>query len=98
MTEEEVQAETDKSPGVLIASGYIAGGALAGILLAVGAVYMQDTLESFLAWSTASNPFFEGPNSDWLAMVPFIALAVLLYLVGRGFLFEAKRTDAEPSE
>jgi len=34
MTEEEFVAETDKSPGVLMASGYIAGGALAGIIYA----------------------------------------------------------------
>ncbi|MCO6510314.1 MAG: oligopeptide transporter, OPT family [Aridibacter famidurans] len=95
MTEEEVQAETDKSPGVLVASGYIAGGALAGILLAISAVYMKDTLEMFLAWSTARNPFFEGPNSDWLAMIPFIGLALFLYFVGRGALFNGKRPGVE---
>ncbi len=93
MTEDEIIAETDKSPGVLIASGYIAGGALAGILLAVSAVYMQDTLESFLAWSTNNNPFFEGVNSDWLAMIPFIAMSVFLYFVGRGSLFGDKKTE-----
>ena len=31
LTEEEFVAETDKSPGVLMASGYIAGGALAAV-------------------------------------------------------------------
>src|SRR5688500_19822210 len=34
MTEEQLVAEGDKSPGVLMASGYIAGGAIAGILIA----------------------------------------------------------------
>jgi len=91
MTEEQIQAETDKSPGVLIASGYIAGGALAGILLAISAVYMKDTLQGFLDWATTNNPFFEGPNSDWLAMIPFIAMSVFLYLVGRGALFNGNR-------
>ncbi|HUF05459.1 MAG TPA: hypothetical protein VMM38_14965 [Aridibacter sp.] len=95
LTEEEVLAETDKSPGVLIASGYIAGGALAGILLAISAVYMKDTLESLLAWFTANNPFFEGPNSDWLAMIPFIDLKVFLYFVGRGALFNGKPPGVE---
>ncbi|MGZ5455175.1 MAG: OPT family oligopeptide transporter, partial [Thermoanaerobaculia bacterium] len=33
LTEEELVAEGDKSPGVLMASGYIAGGAIAGILI-----------------------------------------------------------------
>lgn len=95
MTEDEIQAETDKSPGVLIASGYIAGGALAGILLAIGAVYMKDTLQAFLDWATANNPFFEGPNSDWLAMIPFIVLSIVLYAVGRGALFNGKRSGVE---
>ena len=34
LTEEEFVAETDKSPGVLMASGYIAGGALAAVFIA----------------------------------------------------------------
>src|SRR5438046_7492899 len=34
LTEEQLVAEGDKSPGVLMASGYIAGGALAGIIYA----------------------------------------------------------------
>src|SRR5262249_51881787 len=39
LTEEQIIAETDKSNGVLLASGYIAGGAIAGILIAVFAVW-----------------------------------------------------------
>ena len=35
LTQEEFNAESDKSPGVLLASGYIAGGAIAGIIIAV---------------------------------------------------------------
>ena len=38
LTEEEIVAETDKSHGVLMASGYIAGAAVAGILFAIFAV------------------------------------------------------------
>src|SRR5437763_11208135 len=34
LTEEQLTAEGDKSPGVLMASGYIAGGAIAGIVIA----------------------------------------------------------------
>src|SRR6185295_14720408 len=34
LTEDKLIAEGDKSPGVLMASGYIAGGAIAGILIA----------------------------------------------------------------
>jgi hypothetical protein len=29
------------------------------------------------------NPFHAGAQSDWLALIPFVALAGLLYFVGR---------------
>ena len=35
LSEEEMVAESDKSPGVLLSSGYIAGGAIAGIFVAI---------------------------------------------------------------
>jgi hypothetical protein len=90
LTEEEIIAETDKSPGVLLASGYIAGGALAGILLAVASVYFAETVGAFTEWAEASNPFFAGPNSDWLGMIPFLLLSVFLYFVGREMLLSRK--------
>ena len=40
---------------------------------------------------TAHNPFFDGPFSDLLAMLPFAALSILLHLAGRDFLFASKR-------
>ncbi|MFN2501202.1 MAG: OPT family oligopeptide transporter [Pyrinomonadaceae bacterium] len=87
MTEEEKIAETDKSPGVLLASGYIAGGALAGILVAFSAEFLAETVSGMEKWSEASNPLF---TSDLLALVPFVILVVILYLVGRDALFGAK--------
>jgi hypothetical protein len=83
MTEEQHIAEGDKSPGVLMASGYIAGGAIAGILIAflAGALGQFDTALQKL--STAHNPFFDGPNSDALSMIPFLLICVFLYGVGR---------------
>ena len=42
MNEDEKQAVGDRSPGVLMASGYIAGGALAGILIAITAGIMTN--------------------------------------------------------
>ena len=51
-------------------------------------------------WSTAHNPFFNGPRSDALSMIPFAALAVFLYLVGRERLLspgETRRADAAPT-
>src|SRR5437588_7353584 len=91
LTEDQLVAEGDKSNGVLLSSGYIAGGTLAGVLFAFLAVPMKDRLDGFEKWATAHNPFFEGPSSDWLAMIPFLALALLLYLVGREVLFAHRR-------
>ena len=41
--------------------------------------------------ATASNPFFEGPWSDVLAMIPFLLLTVLLYVVGREMWLSGRR-------
>ena len=43
LTEEQIVAETDKSPGVLMASGYIAGAAIAGIIIAFMSGYFTET-------------------------------------------------------
>jgi hypothetical protein len=93
LTEEEHVAEGDKSPGVLLASGYIAGGALAGIVIAfmAGVPSLAGFSTRVEEWSTASNPFFHGPNSDLLAMIPFTIMCVLLYLVGRDLLLRGRR-------
>ncbi|MDP9291927.1 MAG: oligopeptide transporter, OPT family [Verrucomicrobiota bacterium] len=88
MTEDELVAEGDKSPGVLLASGYIAGGALAGIIIAfmAGVPALVKFSKHIEDWATGHNTFFEGPNSDLLSMIPFTVLCILLYLVGRDVL------------
>jgi uncharacterized oligopeptide transporter (OPT) family protein len=83
LTEAQLTAEGDKSPGVLLASGYIAGGAIAGILIAFMAGVMADFTERITQWSAMNNPFFAGAHSDMLSMLPFAALTLLLLLVGR---------------
>ena len=93
LTEDQLVAEGDKSPGVLMSSGYIAGGAIAGIAIALAAGLADPSAHGFRKvfadfnatiqrWS-ASNPFFQGAYSDLLALIPFIVLLVLLYLTGR---------------
>ncbi len=58
LTEDELTAEGDKSPGVLLASGYIAGGAIAGIVIAFVAGLMSAFANRMEVWSTNSNPFY----------------------------------------
>jgi len=82
-SEEERTAAGDRSPGVLLASGYIAGGALAGILIAFTAGVLGDFDKAVTAWSSAHNPFFEGGASDPLSMLPYAALVGLLYWMAR---------------
>ncbi len=94
LTNEQLVAETDKSPGVLLASGYIAGGALAGIAIAFLEGAMKSTDDKLNDWATAHNPVFNGPHSDALSMIFFLGLCVLLYLVGREKLLGPKKPQA----
>ena len=87
MSAAESIAETDKGPGVLMASGYIAGGAIAGIFIALSAGVFVAIDTWFNDWSTKNNPFFQGAYSDALSMLPFLVLIVLLYLAARGKVF-----------
>ena len=87
LSEAELIAETDKGPGVLMASGYIAGGAIAGIVIALTAGVFVDIDTWFNDWSIKNNPFFQGAYSDALSLLPFVLLIVLLYLAACGKLF-----------
>jgi len=94
LTEDELVAETDKSPGVLMASGYIAGGALAAIVIAIlqgvprqGLINFNKGIED---WANTSNPMFHGPYENLLSLIPFSVLMVLLYLVGREVILRNK--------
>jgi hypothetical protein len=93
LTEEQLAADADKSPGVLMASGYIAGGAIAGILIAFMAGALESVDSSLTKWSTAHNPFFDGPRADLLSMIPFLAITVLLLLVGQQKLLAGEKSS-----
>ena len=83
LTEAQHIEESDKSPGVLLASGYIAGGAIAGIIIAFLAGVLDRFDAALFTWSTAHNPFFNGPYADALSLIPFVGIMVFLYYVGR---------------
>jgi uncharacterized oligopeptide transporter (OPT) family protein len=80
---DEIAAQEDGSPGVLMASGYIAGAAIAGIIIAFVAGFMSDLSDRLEVWAFTQNPFYSGPHADLLSLLPFILLSVLLYVVGR---------------
>jgi OPT oligopeptide transporter protein len=100
LTTEEVDAETDKSNGVLMASGYIAGAAIAGIMVALFSLENFEFLkklkgikDGWATWADTENPWFKGDNADWLGMIPFWILALILYYVGRELLLTGKKKD-----
>ncbi|WP_218054334.1 OPT family oligopeptide transporter [Phenylobacterium immobile] len=83
LSEAELAAESDRSPGVLMASGYIAGGAIAGIGIAFSAGLLSGFDSAVVELMTRVNPLFAGPWSDGLALIPYVGLCVLLWLTGR---------------
>jgi len=97
LTEEQLVAEGDKSAGVLMASGYIAGGALAGIVVAfiAGVPSFGEFNASIEKWAGLHNRFFNGPNADLLSLVPFLILMILLYLAGREVILAGRKRESE---
>jgi putative OPT family oligopeptide transporter len=96
MGADEFAQESDKSPGVLLASGYIAGGAIAGIIIAIlqGVPAFEGLNGAIEKWANARNPCYNGPWSNALTLIPFAALTVMLYLVAREKLLAP--TPAQP--
>src|SRR3989475_10778343 len=82
-TQQQSIAEVESGPGVLFASGLIAGGAICGIVLAAiaGVLGSADALAE-------KAPLFHGlgglARANLLAFGLFAALAVLLYRAGPG--------------
>jgi uncharacterized oligopeptide transporter (OPT) family protein len=73
-------AEIESGPGVLFSSGLIAGGAIAGIVVAAiaGATGSAEWLAHTLGWSTALGSL---ATSSVLAFVLFALLGAVLYKV-----------------
>jgi putative OPT family oligopeptide transporter len=76
------ELESEMSPGMLLSTGYIAGGSIAGVLISFLA--FSDTLPDALAIGK------NVPYQTITAIVTFALLAAFLVLVGRGWLLKAK--------
>ena len=98
LSEEQLVAEGDRSPGVLMASGYIAGGAIAGIVIAFMTAVTTGFNDRVTAFMTRHNPLFAGPAADMLALLPFAVLVLLLYLAGREAILAGRRAATEKEE
>jgi hypothetical protein len=84
LSEEQLVAEGDKSPGVLMASGYIAGGAIAGIIIAfLAGVPAMSRFNDAIGRFAENNPMLKEGVGDALSLIPFVILIILLYLTGR---------------
>ncbi|MGZ3402190.1 MAG: OPT/YSL family transporter, partial [Phenylobacterium sp.] len=82
LSEAELAAQSDRSPGVLMASGYIAGGAIAGIGIAFSAGVLGNFDRDITKLMEGANPVFNGAWSDLLSCLPFLGLMALLFRAG----------------
>ena len=77
------EAESDMGPGVLLSTGYIAGGAIGGVLVAF--LSFSDTiLQRMSDWHAPA-------ESNVPALIFFSGLAVLLLIVGAGWWLKPPR-------
>ena len=76
--------ESDSSPAVLLSSGYIAGGAIAGILIAILAI-VSERLEPARPFTTTLQGWNDSP---WPPLAAFGLMMLVLFLVGLGVLFK----------
>ena len=82
--------ESDSSPAVLLASGYIAGGAIAGILVAILALVPKTS-----KWLDLSRLLPDSWNeSPWPALSVFGMMVVVLLLVGLGTILKGEDLSA----
>jgi hypothetical protein len=93
LSEAELSAESDRSGGVLLASGYIAGGAIAGIIIAFIAAAFGNFDSTVKQWASTRNPFYAGSWADGLSLLPFLVLTLVLYGVARDWRWARNRRD-----
>jgi len=74
------ELESEMSPGMLLSTGYIAGGSIAGVL--VSFLSFSDTLPDALAIGK------DLPYQTITALITFVLLAAFLVSVGRGWLLK----------
>ncbi len=71
-------AESEMSPGVLVSSGYIAGGVI-GVILGIWLTLDPARAER---WNLGAHWFAAASQSNWLTLVPFGVLVIVLLVLG----------------
>jgi len=74
--------ETETSPGVLLSSGYIAGGTLCGLIIAFFAFLPQGFNDALNLGDYMGEGWEKTPEAKVIAVVAFLVLAVILGIVG----------------
>jgi len=92
-------AKSETSPGMLLASGFIAGGSLAGVLYSFLNFLPKEQLDLF-DLSFIPNSIFKMAGgevtSEVFATLIFLGLATMLFATGIGMIFKAPPEDASP--
>jgi putative OPT family oligopeptide transporter len=101
------EAETETSPGVLLSSGYIAGGTLCGLLigfLVIAAninflgIIPTDLMDTLNLGAMFSKDWENEAAAKWLSLGAFAVLAVILLRVGSRKSPELEVQEEAPSE
>ena len=71
-------AESEMSPGVLVSSGYIAGGVI-GVILGIWLTLVPARADR---WNLGAHWIPVASQSNWLTLVPFGVLVIVLLVLG----------------
>jgi OPT family oligopeptide transporter len=94
----QADGDGDSSPGVLLSSGFIAGGSIAGMLLTFFAIAPERVRQSLEFGKRLPEAWAQNHGPDWLAVVAFAGLIGLLMLAGYEKIFRGKSSsDSGPS-
>jgi len=76
------EAETETSPGVLLSSGYIAGGTLCGLIIGFFAMLPKAFRDFLDAGAHFGEGYSESVAAKLLSLVMFVGLGAVLFWVG----------------
>jgi uncharacterized oligopeptide transporter (OPT) family protein len=89
-------AEGDAGPAVLLCSGYIAGGTIAGVVIAFLALAPKKVLDALAVGPQYFGKHYEeSPTATIVGLCAFAVLILILLLVGLGYLMRDREETAD---